>query len=148
MVFRKLLVCGITLAASLPVLASACTIEPPYTPPRATILLNPAPLIVDVAAFSSEFRSNPAQASQQYSDTDLYFNVVPVEQMARTGDLSTSFVQSGGIRFVPSSLESIDNIKVGDSVDVVGRLSASEDGSIVVSGCWIKKVTPRNSQGY
>ena len=91
-----------------------------------------------------EVELDPEQTAKQYLGTDLYFHLVPVEGM----DLASPFIQSGPVRFIPSSPESIEKLKVGDNVDVVGRLTGSNGGKIVISGCWIKKVEPGKPQGY
>jgi hypothetical protein len=126
----------------------ACTRQQLYVPPRATIVLNIAPVQVEAEELYFEWMSNPGSALARYQNTEIYLHIVPVDELVLSPGVSDSYVRSGELKLFAADSSDLDKIKAGDSVDVVGRVRGMDGDDLVISDCWIRVVDTRKPQGY
>jgi hypothetical protein len=130
------------------ILCIACTRQQQYVPPRATIVLNIAPVQVEAGELYSEWMSNPGSALAKYQNTEIYLHIVPVVELVLSPGVSDSYIRSGDLKLFAADSSDLDKIKAGDSVDVVGRVRGMDVDDLVISDCWIRVVDTRKPQGY
>ncbi len=117
-----------------------------YKPPKATIILNAAPIQVEGDALFAEWVANPEVASARYKLRDVYLKMVTVEEMSI--DPAGPFVRSGHAKCFSLSVSDLEKIRIGDPVDIIGRIQGTDGETILLSDCWVRVVDTRKPQGY
>ena len=134
----------ITVAAAIAG-TSGCDRLPSYTPPRATMMLEAAPLEVDAQTLIVEWTENPDVARAKYNSKKLFFKLVTVEKAGGDGELT---IWHSPLKLRAAVPGEVSKIKTGDMVNAVGIPMGVEDGKLIVSDCWIRYVDPRSAAGY
>jgi hypothetical protein len=127
---------------------AGCENLPPYIPPRATIVLSPPPVEVDAAALYREWVDDSEGALNKYKSTGLLFRKIIVEELVKTGEKTEPFIRNGRVKFIIGVPEDLTKIRIGDPVDVVGKLRGIENDEVIISDCWVRFVDTRKPQGY
>ncbi len=142
--FRLATILALISVAMMLGVGGGCSLST-YTPPRGTIFLEPAPLVVDGPALYAEWLENPEAAIAKYGGKKLYFKGVTVEQVS--GAAGEIAVRKSPVKLCAAQPGDIAKIKAGDMVDAVGVLSGVKDDRLVITDCWIRAVDPMKA-GY